>query len=135
MKMLRCTSSPDKNAVLMSPNTNFHLCDATHCKIKASACAENMGCLEELLSGLDLKPANTTQRNTQHAWHTTHAPKAFRTTAHSHSTQKATALHRPRTTRPTSLPVRTCACATHGTYKNNQISAGFADCYVRSTCA
>ena len=37
MKMLRSALSPGKNAVLMSPDTNSHLLDATHCKIKASA--------------------------------------------------------------------------------------------------
>ena len=42
MKMPRCSSSPDKKAVLMSPDTNFHLFDATHCMISASACAENV---------------------------------------------------------------------------------------------
>ena len=40
MKMLRYSSSPYKNAVLMSPHTSFPLFVATHCKIKASACAE-----------------------------------------------------------------------------------------------
>ena len=39
MKMLQCSSSPDKNAVLMSPDTGFQLDDATHWNIKA--CAES----------------------------------------------------------------------------------------------
>ena len=43
MKMPRCSSSPDKKAVLMSPDTNFHLFHATHCKISASTCAESVG--------------------------------------------------------------------------------------------
>ena len=43
MKMLRYSSSPYKNAVLMSPHTSFPLFVATHCKIKASACAESVG--------------------------------------------------------------------------------------------
>ena len=41
MKTLRCSSSPDKKTVLMSPDTNSHLFDATHCKISASDCAES----------------------------------------------------------------------------------------------
>ena len=43
MKMLRCYSSPDKKAVLMSPDTDFHLFDDTHCEIKDSACAKGAG--------------------------------------------------------------------------------------------
>ena len=42
VKMLRCSSSHDKNAVLMSPDTSFHMCDATDCKVEASACADSV---------------------------------------------------------------------------------------------
>ena len=42
MKMLRCSSSLDKNAVLMSLDTSLQLFDARHSEIKASVCAESV---------------------------------------------------------------------------------------------
>ena len=53
--MLRCSSSLDKNAVLMSLDANFQLSGATHGQLRASACAESVGSLEELLSSLRLE--------------------------------------------------------------------------------
>ena len=39
----RCSSSPDKSAVLMSPDTNFHVFDGKHCMVNTSGFAESMG--------------------------------------------------------------------------------------------
>ena len=56
MKMLRCSSLSDEYSVLMSLGTRFHLFDAGTVMSRPSACAEGVGCLKELLSGLVLEP-------------------------------------------------------------------------------
>ena len=43
MKMFLISSSPLRNAVLMSPEIRRYLCEATHCMIKASDAADNVG--------------------------------------------------------------------------------------------
>ena len=43
MKMFLVSSTPLRNAVLMSPEIRRYLCEATHCMIKASDAADNVG--------------------------------------------------------------------------------------------
>ena len=43
MKMFLMSSSPLRNAVLMSPEIRRYLCEVTHCMIKASDAADNVG--------------------------------------------------------------------------------------------
>ena len=43
MKMFLISSSPLRNAVLMSPEIRRYLCEATHCMIKAYDAADNVG--------------------------------------------------------------------------------------------
>ena len=42
MKMFLVSSSPLRNADLMSPEIRRYLCEATHCMIKASDAADNV---------------------------------------------------------------------------------------------
>ena len=43
MKMFLISSYPLRNAVLMSPEIRRYLCEATHCMMKASDAADNVG--------------------------------------------------------------------------------------------